>query len=115
MREPLVERCARFPAECLQLRRIERVTAVVPFAVADTSQRRAISIRQDEESLGDVDVLVLVAAADVVDLAGLPLTKHELDARAVILDVQPVADLLAVAVERKLLAVKRVRHEERDE
>ena len=57
----------------------------------------------------DLDVLALLAAADVVGLARRALAQHELDPGAVILDVEPVADLAAVAVDRQRLALERVR------
>ena len=53
--------------------------------------------------MGDLDVLVILAA-DVVDLAGRALVQDELDAGAVILGVQPFPHLLAVAVDGQRLA-----------
>ena len=64
--------------------------------------------------MGDLDVLVILAA-DVVDLAGRALVQDELDAGAVILGVEPLAHLLPVAVDRERLALERVRDEQRDE
>ena len=57
----------------------------------------------------------LVAGADVVDLADRALAQHQVDAGAVVLDVAPVADVQAVAVERDLLAVEQVGDEQRDD
>jgi hypothetical protein len=51
----------------------------------------------------------------VVDLAGAALLQAQLDAGAVVGDVQPVADVAAVAVERDLLAVEQVGDEQRDD
>ena len=50
----------------------------------------------------------LAVAADVVGLAGAPRVEHARDRRAVVLDVQPVAHVLAVAVDRQRLARERV-------
>src|SRR5438132_730134 len=111
----LPEVARRPPAELLELPGAERVTPVVAGAVLDVAQQRAVRARQLEDELDHLDVLVLVAAADVVGLAGLPLAQHELDPGAMVLDVEPVADLPAVAVDRERLAVERVRHEERDQ
>src|SRR5664279_6644938 len=74
-----------------------------------------IGAGQLDDSLGDLDVLDLVAAADVVDLARPPAAKHRLDAGAVVLDVEPVANLPAVAVKRKRLSVERIGGEERNQ
>src|ERR671937_790624 len=76
--------------------------------------RKTVGARQLEDSPCQLEVLELLAAADVVDLAALALAQHDLDRLAVILDVQPVARLPPVAVERQRLAVERVRDEERD-
>src|SRR5438105_5457201 len=84
-------------------------------AVRDDPQKRAISAGEREQALRHLDVLVLVTAADVVDLAGTALQQDELDPRAMILDEEPVAHLAAIAVERQRLAVESVRHEQRDE
>lgn len=65
----------------------------VPFGVA----------RLQEQS-GELLVGELGAAADVVDLARAALGADELDALDVVVDVQPVADVGAVAVQRDRLA-----------
>jgi hypothetical protein len=51
----------------------------------------------------------------VVDLARPPLVLHERDAPAVVVHVQPVAHVSAVAVERHGAAVEQVGDEERDD
>ena len=56
----------------------------------------------------DVDVRFFVPAADVVDLAQLARFKYPANGAAVVFNVQPVADLLAIAVHRQGLACQRV-------
>ena len=68
-----------------------------------------------EDAARDLDVRRLLAAADVVRLAGASLPQRQLDPGAVVLDEEPVAHLRAVAVERQRLAVERVREEERQQ
>ena len=65
--------------------------------VADEIGRRA---GQVEDAADDLHVLALLAA-DVVDLARRAVAQHELDAGAVVVDVQPLAALAAVAVDRQ--------------
>src|SRR4051812_38520247 len=65
--------------------------AVVPVA-AHLAQDRV-----DDRAVGH-----LVIAADVVDLARLALVEHRPDRLTMVFDVQPVADVQAVAVERNL-------------
>ena len=57
----------------------------------------------------------LVGAADVVDLPGLALLEHGVDRGAAVLDVEPVADLHAVAVDGQRVAGERVEDAERDQ
>ena len=65
--------------------------------------------------MGELAVGQLGAAADVVDLAGPAAGEDERDAAAVVVDVQPVADVEPVAVERHGAAVEQVRDEQRDD
>src|SRR3954470_19219672 len=98
--EALVEVDLRLPAELLlQLRRGERVTAVVAKAIGDVLDQRLVGADQLDHPLDDLDVLALVWTADVVGLPRLPFRQHRVDAAAEVLDVEPVAHLLAVAVD----------------
>ncbi len=71
-------------AEVIELRGGDRVAAVVAGAVGDAARRRVVRLAQlVEDDLGDLAVGALVAAADVVDLAGLAvLEQRSLDAAA---------------------------------
>jgi len=57
-----------------------------------------------QEQMDEVDVAQLVTPTDVVDLTGGALVQDEIDGAAVVLDVQPVADVEAVAVDGDGLA-----------
>ena len=81
-------------------------------AVLDVAHEVGTRAGQVEDAPDDVEVLALLAA-DVVRIAGLALAQRELDARAVVVDLQPLAPLLPVAVDRQRLPVQRVRDEER--
>ena len=50
------------------------------------------------DQLDDVDVLPFVDTTDVVGFPYPPLVQHQLDTPAVILDEQPVAELLAIRI-----------------
>ena len=63
----------------------------------------------------DLDIRLFVVAADVVDLAVGALVQHGVDRRAVVGDVQPVADLHAVAVDGQRLAGLAVVDHQRNE
>ena len=87
----------------------------MPEPVVDVAQQCGVGSRQLEDSCRHLSVLALVVRTDVVDAARRAFAKHELDRGAVVLHVEPVADLPPVAVERKRLAVERVRDEQRDQ
>ena len=53
-----------------------------------------------EDAPRDLDVLHLVAAGDVVGLARRAVIEQEVDRLGMVLDVEPVAHVAAVAVER---------------
>ena len=113
-RPPSPNECSRRPAERPQLRVVDRVAAIVARPVLDVADQGRVGAGQLEDAVGDLDVLV-VLAADVVDLTRRALVEDELDPGAVILGVQPLPHLLAVAVDGQRLALERVRDEERDE
>ncbi len=64
---------------------------------------RAAFVEEPANQPGDVQVRPFVAAADIVRLARLAAANHRVDAPAVVLDVEPVADVAAVAVDRNRL------------
>src|SRR4051812_46507451 len=99
--EALGERPAAAPAERFELGRVERVAPIVARPVVDAPDQRLVRAGQLEDAARDLAVLDLLAAADVVDLSRLALAERQLDPGAVILDVEPVPHLLAVAVERQ--------------
>ena len=110
----LAERVLGRPAERPQLGVVDRVAAIVARAILDVADQAGVGAGQLEDAVGDLDVLV-VLAADVVDLARRALVQDELDPGAVILGVQPLTHLLAVAVDGERLALERVRDEQRHE
>ena len=56
--------------------------------------------------LYDLDILPLIMAADVICLEESSLLLHKVNTLAVIFDIQPVTDVLSVAVYREGLAMK---------
>ena len=125
----------RLPSElAADFRRVDRVPAIVPWPIAHERLEPAIAWRRPRRALqggvgrgrtnaldrvtepvDDLEVGPLVAAADIVFFARTPLVEHQQQTRAVILDVQPVADVRAVAVDRQWPAVDRVQDDERNQ
>ena len=106
----------RLPAElCVDLRRVDGVAAVVALAVGDVLDEVFGLAELLEDGLDHVDVGALIVAADVVDLADAALLQDEVDGMAVVLHIEPVADVLAIAVDRQFLVGQRVDDHQRDE
>ena len=72
-------------------------------------------VEQLADGLHDLDVGLFVPAAHVVDLAQAPGFEHTADRTAVVFDVEPIADLHAVAIHGQGLARQGVDDHERDE
>src|SRR4029077_12180676 len=111
--DPALEILFGTPAQFnFDLRSINGVTPVVAWAIGDKrDQASARSMRggfqpieQLADRLHDVQIGALVAASDIVGLAGFAARDHERQRFGMVLDIEPVANLLAVAVDRQRLA-----------
>ena len=60
-------------------------------------------------------IRALGAAADIIFFADLALADHQRERADMILDIEPVADIAPVAVDRQRFALERVENDERDE
>ena len=103
-----------FPAEfALQLAAVYGIAHVVAEAVGDVGDEvEVLSLAAAEQTVDgvdyhadDVDVLPLVETADVVGLGHLALVEDEVNSTCVVLDEEPVANVLALAVYGQRLAV----------
>ena len=77
----------------MDLGRVDGVTHVVALAVGNMGDQafRLAQLLTDE--LDDIDVLHLVVAADVVNLTDTSFVDDQVDGLAVVLYIQPVADI----------------------
>ena len=82
---------------------------------------KAVSLRIAEDTvyrldhnLDEVDVLPLVESADIVSFCDLAFMEDKIDRTCMILDIEPVTHVLALALDRKLLAVTDVIDKERN-
>ena len=66
---------------------------------------RQLLVENSAEHANEIDVPPLLAAADIVSLAHLALLQHREQRRGMIADIEPVAHVLAPAVDRKRLAL----------
>lgn len=90
----------RPPAElALELGRVDGVAAVVAGAVGDPVEVLGVLPHRLEDHAQDRDVVPLAVGADEVGLPHAALGQDVPDGRGVVLGVDPVADVLAAAVE----------------
>ena len=93
----------RPPAElALELRGVDGVAAVVAGAVGDPVEVLGVAPHGLQDHAQDRDVVPLAVGADEVGLPHAALREDVPDGRAVVLGVDPVADVLAASVELRL-------------
>ena len=113
------------PAEfAFDLGSVDGVAAVVAWAVLDVGDllfvrlavgTRAEFVEDSAQGVDDVEIGLFVPAADVVDLAHPASFQNAADGAAMVFHIEPVADLLTVAVDGQRLAGQGVVDAERDE
>ena len=113
------------PAEFgLEFRAVDRVATVVAGAVSDVGDlggvgfavgARGFFVEEGADGVNDFDVRFFIQAPDVIGFAEATFLKDEPDGGGVVLDVEPVADLHAVAVHRQGLACQCVDDHQGDE
>ena len=90
----------RPPAElALQLRAVDGVAAVVAGAVGDPVEVLGVAAHGLQDHAQDGDVVLLAISSDEVGLPHAALREDVPDGAGVVLGVDPVADVLAAAVE----------------
>ena len=109
LQETGLEGFLRCPAEfTADLAGVDCVALVVAGAVGDIGLEGAVRlaicpgaevIQQGAEGVDDLEVGLFVMAADVVDLAQGAFLKHQTQGPGMIIDVEPVADVVAFAVD----------------
>ena len=98
-----------------ELGRVDGVAAVVAGAVGDPVEVLGVAPHRLEDHAQDRDVVPLAISPDEVGLPRAAAGQDVPDGRGVVLGVDPVADVLAAAVELGAHAVDDVRNLARDE
>lgn len=68
-----------------------------------------------DDDFNQVDVLPFVESADIVGFGDAAFVEDQVDGAGVVFDVEPVADILALAIDRQRPAVADVVDEQRDQ
>ena len=117
LREARLEvRVLRRPAELgAQLGRVDRVTAVVARTVLHPIERVLVLPHHPQDHAQHGDVVLLAVRADQIRLADTALRQDRPHAAGMVLGMDPVAHVLAFAVQFRTLSVQDVRDLARDE
>ena len=103
---------------------VDGVAAVVAGAVGDVGDLRVVRfavgargafVEDRADAVNDFEIRAFVEAADVVGFAGAAFGEGEPDGGGVVFDVEPVADLLAVAVDGEGFSFEGVENHQGDE
>ena len=74
-----------------------------------------LSVHDAAQEVDDIDVLPFVEAADIVFLPYLAVVKDGVDGPGMVFDEEPVADVLAFAIDRKRFMMKDIVDHEGDQ
>src|ERR1019366_6330528 len=117
-----LKRLQRVPVQfALDFARVHRVPAVVAGAVFDESDELAVGnggvvraqfVQQLANGSDNLQVLFFASPADVVGFSNAAVGEHGANGAAVILNVEPVANVFAVAIHRQRFAGARVQDHE---
>ena len=106
----------RLPAQLrLNLGRIHGVAQIVARAVLYELDQALRLVKRPENGLYHLQIGPLVVSADVVDLSHAALSDHQVDGRAMVGDIEPVADIFPCTVNRQLLIRQRAADDERNQ
>ena len=94
---------------------IDGIAHVVPLPVRDIGDQTLRLSQRPADDFYDVDIFHLVMAADVVDLSHPAFVNDQVDGFAVVLHIQPVADILSGAVDRERSVVQGVGDHQRNQ
>ena len=119
------ERLSRRPPQlACRLACIDGVAAIVSGPVLDelyllgigaTISARPVLVQDATDRMHDLDIPFFAVAAQIVGLAYPSASQNAMNGAAVILDEEPVANLVAVAVDRQGFALQRVVDDQRDQ
>src|SRR5262249_54454108 len=122
--EPSLESRAWLPGElALRMTGVDGVAQIVPGPVGDEADQPLpwpgrigpTAIDDGADPPHHIEVAALGAPAEIILAAGLAGGERQAQAAHMILDMQPVAPILAASVDRQLAARQRIEDDQRDQ
>ena len=74
-------------------------------SVLDMGDKGLWFAHDSQNRFDNIYIALLIVTADIVDLAYPAVMNNEIDSAAVILNIEPVADIESLAVDRQTLVV----------
>ena len=103
----------RQPAQFfMDFRRVDGVAAVMAFTVRDMMDEAFRFAQFFANQFDDVDIPHFIVAADVIDFADTAFLEDEVDGPAMVFDIEPVADIEAVPIDRQRLVMQGIDNHE---
>lgn len=103
----------RQPAQFfMDFRRVDGVAAVMAFTVRNMMDEAFRFAQFFANQFDDVDIPHFIMAADVIDFADTALLEDEVDGSAMVFDIEPVADIEAVPIDRQRLVMQGIDNHE---
>src|SRR5215469_576770 len=106
--QALAELYARGEAHAPEQRVVQGIAPVVPFAVLDMRHHLPVGPAAFEQRPGQLDIGQFRVPVDVIHAPWLSALEHQLDPTAVVIDMDPAADILSVPIQRDLEPVEKV-------
>ena len=91
------------------------VGPIMAGTIGDVLDGLFVLAHHPQDAMGQLEIRDLGVCSDVVDLAFRACLDHEMDRRAVIVDVEPIPLVEPVAVQRDLATRSEIGHEQRDD
>ena len=90
----------------MDFRRVDGIAAVMAFTVRDMVDEAFRFAQFFANQFDDVDISHFIMAADIIDFADMALLEDEVDGPAMVFDIEPVADIKAVPIDRQRLVMQ---------
>ena len=90
----------------MDFRRVDGVAPVMAFTVRDMVDEAFRFAQFFANQFNDVDIPHFIVTADVIDFADTALLEDEVDGPAMVFDIEPVADIEAVPIDRQRLVMQ---------
>lgn len=90
----------------MDFRRVDGIAAVMAFTVRDMVDEAFRFAQFFANQFYDVDIPHFIVAADIIDFADTALLEDEVDGPAMVFDIEPVADIEAVPIDRQRLVMQ---------